>query len=76
MNENNFSETLFCSIICGKEKTLLGVCYGPPNSTGGNDDILFSLLNKIGKESTVIFGDFNFPELDWSKLKHCQMHTL
>jgi len=64
--EPNFSETLFCNVNCGKENTLIGVCYRPPNSTVENDRGLYSLLNKITGKS-VIVGDFNLPELDWNK---------
>lgn len=67
--EVDFPETLFCSITCGKEKTLIGVCYRPPSSLVGNDKALYSLLGRVSKDRVIIMGDFNFPELDWCKIE-------
>jgi len=38
--EKYFPETLFCTINCGREKTLLVICYRPPCSLVGNDCII------------------------------------
>jgi Endonuclease-reverse transcriptase len=65
--EIEFPESLFCSLICEKERTLIGVCYRPPNSLSVNDRALFSLLNRISKDRLVVMGDFNYPELKWSE---------
>ena len=67
--EVDFPETLLCSITCGKEKTLIGVCYRPPSSLVGNDKALYSLLGRVSKDRVIIMGDFNFPELDWCKIE-------
>jgi ribonucleases P/MRP protein subunit RPP40 len=67
--EENFPEALFCNIICGNEVTLIGICYRPPNSLIENDMALYTLLHRVTENKAVIVGDFNFPELDWSRLE-------
>jgi exonuclease III len=63
-SEDSFAESLWCSITCGSENTLLGVCYRSPDSSESNDEKLYSLLNDVSKYRVVVMGDFNFPELD------------
>jgi hypothetical protein len=65
--EIDFPESLFCNIICEKDKTLVGVCYRPPSSKDANDRALYSLLSKVSKDRLIVMGDFNFPELKWSQ---------
>jgi hypothetical protein len=65
--EQDFPEALFCSINCGND-TLIGVFYRPPNSSAKNDTAMYSLINRVSANSTVIMGDFNFPELDWTNI--------
>lgn len=68
--EIDFPETIWCTISCNGESTLVGVCYRPPDSTQINDKALYSLVNKVGQEqNVVIMGDFNFSELDWGKME-------
>ena len=68
--EIDFPETIWCTISCNGESTLVGVCYRPPDSTQINDKALYSLINKVGQEqNVVIMGDFNFSELDWGKME-------
>lgn len=49
-----------CCLIC--------VVYRPPSTTFENDSKLFEELTKICKayKDVIIFGDFNFPDIDWS----------
>src|SRR5579872_4714993 len=63
-----FPESLFCTIENNGEKTLLGLCYRPPNSTVDNDAGLFNLFEQACKDCNecVIIGDFNFRELKWN----------
>jgi len=63
--KENFPESIWCTISCKGMKTLLGVCYRPPDSLKLNDEGLFSLLNRVRQEKVVIMGDFNYPELSW-----------
>jgi ribonuclease P/MRP protein subunit RPP40 len=74
-SEDSFAESLWCSITCGSENTLLGVCYRSPDSSESNDEKLYSLLNDISKYRVVVMGDFNFPELDWSNLDNLDVQN-
>ena len=65
--EANFTESIWCTINCKGMKTLLGVCYRPPDSLKVNDEALFSLLNRVSCEKVIVMGDFNFPELSWGE---------
>jgi hypothetical protein len=60
-----FPESVWCELEFKGEKTLLGVCYRPPDSLTVNNEAMYSLINKVGRENVVIMGDFNFPELSW-----------
>jgi len=62
-----FPESLFCSVICGKDKTVMVVCYRPSNSLSENDKALYALINRASKDRLILMGDFNFPELKWSE---------
>ena len=66
INEQLFPESLWCEILSKGDKTLLGVCYRPPDSLTVNNEALYSIINKVGRENVVIMGDFNFPEISWS----------
>ena len=63
--DNNFQESIWCDIEIGGEKTLIAVCYRPPDSDKIQDEALYKLLIKAGKEKILIMGDFNYPELKW-----------
>lgn len=63
--EQNFPESIWCTISCSGENTLIGVCYRAGDNKEINDEALFSLLGKVGNQRVVILGDFNFPELRW-----------
>ena len=58
-------ESVWCDIICGAEKTLLGVCYRPPDSKAEDDEKLFETLKVVSDETVLIMGDFNFPNINW-----------
>ncbi|HLX54541.1 MAG TPA: hypothetical protein VKR58_11400, partial [Aquella sp.] len=45
----------------------MGNCYRPPDSSAVEDEALYSLLGKVSHEKFLIMGDFNFPELNWTK---------
>ena len=65
----SFSEYLLCNIEGNKNKTLIGICYRPPDSSKNNDKGLFELLSKIGNKDCIFLGDFNFSEIKWNNLK-------
>jgi Endonuclease-reverse transcriptase len=64
-----FPESLFCTIESNGEKSLLGICYRPPDSTVDNDSGLFNLFEQACRDcnNCVILGDFNFKELACDK---------
>lgn len=63
-----FPECLFCSIECSGVRTLLGICYRAPDSSTDSDKELYRLIGQASEDNCVIMGDFNFPELCWSKI--------
>ena len=64
--EQLFPETLWCELNFKGEKTLIGVFYRAPDCLISNNEAMYSLIGKAGKENVVIVGDFNFPEIKWS----------
>ena len=52
----------------GTSSVIVGVLYRSPNSGGDNNQNLYSCFNKLATKRVVIFGDFNFPDIDW---RHC-----
>lgn len=65
--EVNFSESIWCDIVIGGEKTVIGVCYRPPSNNKICDEAMSELITRASREKVLIMGDFNFPELDWAK---------
>jgi ribonucleases P/MRP protein subunit RPP40 len=65
--DNNFQECIWCDIEIGGEKTLVGLCYRPPDSNKTQDEALFKMLAGVSREKLLLMGDFNFPELNWGK---------
>ena len=59
-------ETLFCSIQCNGENTMIGICYRPPDTDASSDVEFHSLIDSINSKYLVVMGDFNYSELDWS----------
>lgn len=68
--EQLFPESVWCTVISKKEKTLIGVCYRAPDSLNINDDALYLLINRASRDNVVIMGDFNFPELKWDNMNN------
>ena len=60
-------ECAWCEIIIGGEKSLVGICYRAPDSTKAQDEALYQMISSVDRESILLMGDFNFPELDWSE---------
>jgi len=64
----DFGESIWCTIDLVVSKLLIGLCYRKPTSTAINDDKLLEVL-KIAShhqqvDHLVIFGDFNYSEID------------
>ena len=56
MRVDNFSESLWCNIRCGKESTVLGVCYRAPDSRVSNDEKMYELIDEVSKGEIVVMG--------------------
>jgi len=65
--DKNFPECIWCEIEVGREKTLVGICYRPPDSSKAQDEALFKLIESASNEKLLIMGDFNFADLNWKK---------
>lgn len=65
-------EATFVCVTSSCTKTIIGVCYRPPNYSGTFFHELHSLLLEINerypKSNVLVFGDFNFPNIDWLSL--------
>ena len=66
-SSTNFPESIWCDLEIGGEKTLVGVCYRPPDSNRIQDEAMFGDFCRASNEKVLIMGDFNFADLDWSK---------
>lgn len=65
-------EATFVCVTSSCTKTIIGVCYRPPNYTGMFCHELHSLLLEINerylRSHVLVYGDFNFPNIDWFSL--------
>ena len=57
LDDDNFPESLWCRLEFEKSKTLIGICYRPPDSTKISDETLFNLFAKVSDKDVVIMGD-------------------
>lgn len=69
----NNSLEFTCICVCTpSSKIIIGVCYKPPDCASSFHTDLCSLLvdikGRFPKADMLLFGDFNFPFIDWSKL--------
>ena len=67
LDEALFPQSIWCNILAGDTKTLLGVCYRSPDSQRINNEAMFSLLTSASQENVVILGDFNILEIKWDQ---------
>jgi len=65
--DKKFPECIWCNIEISGEKTLVGICYRPPNYTKDQDEALFNMIRLVSKEKVLIIGDFNFADLNWKQ---------
>jgi len=75
MEKSNFDCSAWTQIkVNNTDILLVGVVYRSPNSTHENNEQLIRIMEttkNIKYSQLVIFGDFNFPNINW-KLKSCQ----
>jgi len=69
LSNDKFRECIWCDIISGNEKTLVGICYRSPSSTTLENDGLIEIIKKAGDEEVMIMGDFNFSDIEWNTLR-------
>ena len=65
--ENDECEMVWCELINGKEKTLVGVCYRSTGSSVDEDRALFRMLGNVKDSEAKIVGDFDFGDLNWER---------
>ena len=70
LSNNNFKESVWCEMrVNSKDRLLISGIYKSPNSNSVNHELLNGLISQaidLKYKSTVILGDFNFPEIDWN----------
>lgn len=66
IGEEKSVEILFCSIECGGQETLIGICYRPGDTRAEVNLELFDILEGVNYKYFILMGDFNFSELVWS----------
>ena len=60
------------------DSLLVGVIYRSPRNTEPNDTSSLDLLKQVqglGATHTLITGDFNFPQIDWSHWSSSEWNT-
>lgn len=68
MGRQNETDSLWIMVKINTVQLLLGCIYRPPNcSLDGNRKVL-EMLDKVNDipSTTIVFGDFNYPEIDWT----------
>ena len=63
-----FSNCLWCELSLGVGNStplVIGIIYRSPNSCADNNQRLFDSFRKVSSKRAVVFGDFNFPDIDW-----------
>ena len=63
-----FSNCLWCELSVNSANgtpLLVSIVYRSPNSCAENNQSLFQIFRKISSKRAVVFGDFNFPDIDW-----------
>ena len=61
---NGFNQSVSFRVKLDNEELSMHVVYRSPNSTRENDEALCSWLRDLSGKK-IIFGDFNFPGIDW-----------
>ena len=67
--EHDVNESIWCKVDTNIGKVLIGMCYRSPSSTKQNNDKLIKILQEAAEQRGIkhvnIFGDFNYPEIDF-----------
>ena len=65
---SGFSNCLWCDLSFGDNMgspLLIGIIYRSPNSCADINQGLLDSFRKVSSKRAVVFGDFNFPDIDW-----------
>ncbi|KAJ8026661.1 hypothetical protein HOLleu_31563 [Holothuria leucospilota] len=65
---SGFSDCLWCELSFVNESgtpLVVGIIYRSPNLCADNNQSLFESFRKVSSKRAVVFGDFNFPDIDW-----------
>lgn len=75
----SFLECVFVSLKCGPTKIIVGVFYRPPDMKEAFSCEFHRILSEVcirfPKCVLIIFGDFNFPVINWSTLSVAATET-
>jgi len=73
LTNDDFQDTVWCRIEADNWPVVVGVCYRSTSSSGLNNDKLLDLFAKAAHHGAqtrlLIFGDFNYPEIDYVNYK-------
>ena len=68
--KSNFTDQVWSKVpITNGKELLIGVCYRSPTtqfSGKENNESLCDLIDEVHGKSTLLMGDFNYPDIDWS----------
>ena len=65
-----YSESLWVEVnLYGKVNLMIGVCYRAPAISNIEEMNLFNTMREMAKKPSIIMGDFNFPDVNWSSME-------
>jgi hypothetical protein len=71
LTNDEFQDSVWCMIDSDSHSVVVGVCYRSTSSTKDNNASLLGLLekaeNQAAKSHLLIFGDFNYPEINYER---------
>jgi len=73
LTNDGFQDTVWCRIEADDLPVVVGVCYRSTSSSRHNNDSLLQMLEMAAQQGIrsrlLIFGDFNYPEIDYVNYK-------
>ena len=68
---SGFQNCVICEVSFGggnNNSILIGIFYRSPNSSDVNNQKLFDCFKSVSSKRVILFGDFNYPDIDWHML--------
>ena len=56
LENDKFKKCIWCDIISGKDKTVVGICNRAPNSSELEDEGLLEIISRLSYEWVMIMG--------------------